>query len=68
MKTRRELLASCTTLWLARAAVATEAVKPETVGGRLRQVDELSRALLKHEISHETLLFEWNKSSDSLAK
>lgn len=64
MKTRRELLASCTTLWLARAAVATEAVKPETVGGRLRQVDELSRALLKHEISQ----LAWQRGTEEAAQ
>jgi hypothetical protein len=48
--TRRELLASLTTLWLARAVQATEAAKRDVVGDRLRRVDELSRALAHHRI------------------
>lgn len=63
MKTRRELLASLSTLWLARAALATEAVRPGTVGQRLERFDALSRALARHQLSQ----VDWQRGVEEAA-
>ena len=63
MTTRRELLASLSTIWLARAAVAAEAVKPDAVTAALRRFDELSRALQDGSISQ----VDWQRGVDEAA-
>jgi hypothetical protein len=53
MPWRRELLLGLTTVWLARvvhAARAAPAAMNEALRSRLRKLDELSRALTRHEI------------------
>jgi hypothetical protein len=61
MTTRRELLVSMATLWLARAASATEGLRFPL---RLKRIDELSRALQHHEIAQ----VEWQNGVESVAR
>ncbi len=64
MTTRRQLLASMTSLWLARVASAAEAVKPELVRDRLKHIDELSRALSLRRIQP----VEWQRGVEEQAR
>ena len=62
MPLRREILASLTTVWLARAVAAARAAPPALDGalqGRLRRLDELSRALARREIGP----LEWQRGA-----
>ncbi|MGZ6141986.1 MAG: hypothetical protein ACXWLM_01550 [Myxococcales bacterium] len=63
MRSRRELLVSMASLWLARAASATEALRLP-VRDRLRRLDELSRALAHREIQP----IEWQRQVEALAR
>ncbi|MFN2545947.1 MAG: hypothetical protein ABR567_00790 [Myxococcales bacterium] len=61
MTTRRELILSMATLWLARVASAVEALRLPV---RLKRLDELSRALSRHEIAQ----VDWQDGVESLAR
>ena len=62
---RRELLGALSTLWLARAAAATEALGPsDEVSARLRRLDALSRALARRELSQ----LDWQRGAEELAR
>jgi hypothetical protein len=58
MTTRRELLASMATLWLARAASAAGAID------RIKRIDELSSALKEHRIKP----VEWQRDVETAAR
>jgi len=61
MTSRREILVSMATLWLARVASATEALRLPV---RLKRLDELSRALAHHEIAQ----VDWQDGVETLAR